>query len=356
MNARISNMPTDSMRLGKTRGLRRMADDAGHFTMVALDQRPPIANLVAAKRGIAPSQVSFADMIAVKRLLVEILGPKASAMLLDPNYAVPAALDQLPARTGMLVTLEDHRFQDTPGGRLSHSIRDWSVEKIKRMGADGVKVLAWYRPDASPEVLAHQKHYVRQVGEECRHHDMAYVLELLTYPFQQQAGHPSHSAEAADKLPQRVLDSVREFARPEYGVDLFKLESPLPGAGLPETDGSTAHQQAQQLFNAMGELCREADIPWVMLSAGVTAEQFLRVMRYAYAGGANGFLAGRAIWWEALQHFPDLPACRAALQATGTQTLQSLALLTRERAKGWAPDYSALGQLTYEGEFCTACA
>ena len=149
-------MPTLSMRLGKTRGLRRMADDAGHFTMVALDQRPPIANLVAAKRGIAPSQVSFADMIAVKRLLVEALGQKASAMLLDPNYAVPAALDQLPARAGMLVTLEDHRFQDTAGGRLSHSIRDWSVEKIKRMGADGVKVLAWYRPDASPEVLAHQ--------------------------------------------------------------------------------------------------------------------------------------------------------------------------------------------------------
>ena len=349
-------MQTDSFYLGKTWGLRRMANEAGHFTMVALDQRPPIANLVAAKRGIAPSQVSFADMLAVKRLLVEVLGQQASAMLLDPNYAFPAALDRLPARTGMVATLEDHRFQDTPGGRLSNSIRDWSVEKIKRAGTDGVKVLAWYRPDASPEVLAHQKQYVRQIGEECRRHDIAYVLELLVYPFQQQAGHASPSAQATDKLPQRVLDSVREFAKPEYGVDLFKLESPLPGATLPDTDDSADHHLAQDWFNKMGVICRESGIPWVMLSAGVTAEQFLRVMTYAYAGGANGFLAGRAIWWEPLQHFPDLQACREALQATGTATLQALAQLTRDKAQAWTPDYAALGHLKAEGELCAAYA
>jgi tagatose 1,6-diphosphate aldolase len=347
-------MQTGSIRLGKTWGLRRMANEAGHFTMVALDQRPPIANLVAARRGIAPSQVSFEDMIAVKRLLVEVLGHQASAMLLDPNYAFPAALDRLPARTGMVVTLEDHRFQDTPGGRLSHSIRDWSVEKIRRVGADGVKVLAWYRPDASPEVLAHQAQYVRQIGEECRRHDIAYVLELLVYPFPQQASRSSTHVEATDKLPQRVLDSVREFARPEYGVDLFKLESPLPGATLPDTDDSAAHHQAQGWFNEMGTVCRAAGIPWVMLSAGVTAEQFLRVMTYAYAGGANGFLAGRAIWWEALQHFPDLPACREALQANGVATLQALARLTGDKAQPWTPDYSAMGQLKAEGELCAA--
>ena len=355
-------MHTGSIFLGKTWGLRRMANEEGHFTMVALDQRPPIANLVAAKRGIAPSQVSFADMIAVKRLLVEVLGHQASAMLLDPNFAFPAALDRLPARTGMVATLEDHRFQDTPGGRLSNSIRDWNVEKIKRVGADGVKVLAWFRPDASPEVLAHQKQYVRQIGDECRRHDIAYVLELLMYPFQQQSGHSSPSAQATqatqatDKLPQRVLDSVREFARPEYGVDLFKLESPLPGATLPDTNDSADHSKAQSWFNEMGVICRDAGIPWVMLSAGVTAAQFLRVMTYAYAGGANGFLAGRAIWWEALQHFPDLQACREALQSTGIANLQALARLTRDKAQPWAPDYAALGQLNAEGELCAAYA
>ena len=53
-----------------------------------------------------------------------------------------------------MVTLEDNRFEDSPGGRKSRSIRDWSVEKIKRAGGDGVKLLTWFRPDADADVLA----------------------------------------------------------------------------------------------------------------------------------------------------------------------------------------------------------
>lgn len=342
------------LHLGKTRALRRLADDAGHYTMVALDQRPPIANLVAARRGIAAADVTFADMVAVKRLLVEQLGRHASAMLLDPNYAFPAALEHLPARAGLVVTLEDHRFRETPGGRLSHSIRDWSVEKIKRAGGDGVKVLAWYRPDAAPEVVEHQRRYVREIGQECRRHDIPYVLELLVYPFPKEAGHHGDYTEAPHKLPPLVLDSVREFARPEYGVDLFKLESPLPGATLPPRDGSAAQADAQAAFDAMGAICRESGIPWVMLSAGVTSAQFQRVMEYAYAAGAHGFLAGRAIWWQPLQAFPDLAACAAALGREGPQTLAALGELTARAARAWRPDYSRLAQVQAEGELCAA--
>lgn len=348
---------TPPLRLGKTRGLRRLADADGHFTMVALDQRPPIAQLVAQRRGIAPADVGFDDMVAVKRLLVETLGGHASAMLLDPNFAFPAALDRLPAHTGLVVTLEDHRFRDTPGGRLSHSIADWSVEKIKRAGGDGVKVLAWYRPDAAPDVAAHQRDYVRRIGDECRRWDIPYVLELLVYPFAGRDGAGPDYVESPDKRPALVLDSVREFARPEYGVDLFKLESPLPGATLPARDGGAAQQAAQAGFDAMGAICREAGIPWVMLSAGVTGPQFVHVMRYAYAAGAQGFLAGRAIWWQALlQAFPDLDACRAALQRDGLRTLDELATLTRSDGGRWAPDYSPVRALRAEGELCAAYA
>ncbi len=306
-------MSTD-LRLGKPWGLRRMASAEGHFTMVALDQRPPISQLVAAKRGIAAIDVAFNDIVAVKRVIVEAVGGHASAVLFDPNYAFPAGLDRLPARTGLVVTLEDHRFADTPGGRLSHSIRDWSVEKIKRAGGDGVKVLAWYRPDATPDVLTHQKTYVEAIGQACRQHDIAFVLELLVYPFPKSASHTADYVESPEKLPELVLESVREFAQPRYGVDLFKLESPLPGATLPARDGQAPHRRAQAWFDRMGAICEQAGVPWVMLSAGVTPKQFVRVMEYAYAAGANGFLAGRAIWLEAMQHFPDLERCAAQLR------------------------------------------
>ncbi|MBU2286032.1 MAG: tagatose 1,6-diphosphate aldolase, partial [Gammaproteobacteria bacterium] len=300
-----------NLKLGKQWGLRRMATPSGHFTMVALDQRPPIANLIGKKRGIPPQDAPFADMIAVKRVLVDALGSHCSAMLFDPNYAFPAGLEKLPAHTGLVVTLEDHRFKDTPGGRVSHSINDWSVEKIKRAGGDGVKVLAWYRPDAEPEVAEHQRRYVEAIGAECRTHDIPLVLELLVYPFPKSDKHTLDYVESPEKMPQLVLDSVQEFAHPRYGVDLFKLESPLPGAGLPAHGEGDAARQAQNHFDDMGAICKQAGIPWVMLSAGVTPQQFVRVMQYAYAAGAHGFLAGRAIWWEALQHFPDLAAFEA---------------------------------------------
>ncbi|WP_198297858.1 tagatose 1,6-diphosphate aldolase [Bordetella genomosp. 9] len=348
-------MPAE-LRLGKTWGLRRMATREGHFAMVALDQRPPIINLIAAKRGIAPGDVAYADVVAVKRMLVDALGPHASAMLFDPNYAFPAALARLPARTGLVVTLEDHRFEETPGGRLSHSIRDWTVEKIKRAGGDGVKVLAWYRPDAAPDVRAHQQRYVEAIGRECRKWDIPLVLELLVYPFPKSAAHTADYVESPEKLPELVIESVREFAAPRYGVDLFKLESPLPGATLPARDGGSAHLAAQAWFDRMGQVCAQAGIPWVMLSAGVTATQFLRVMEYAYAAGGNGFLAGRAIWGEALQAFPNLDLCGRLLKDQGQAVLAGLGALSAERGRPWMPDYAALGEFNAEGEFCAAYA
>ncbi len=345
---------SNDLRLGKTWGMRRMATPEGHFTMVALDQRPPIANLIAARRGIAVADVAFKDMVDVKRVIIGAVAGRASAVLFDPNYALPAGIAVLPAHSGLVVTLEDHRFDDTPGGRLSHSIRDWSVDKIKRAGADAVKVLAWYRPDADANVLAHQQRYVETIGEECRRQDIAYVLELLAYPFAKSAQHTADYVESPEKLPELVLESVREFAKPRYGVDLFKLESPLPGATLPARDGSAAHRQAQRHFDAMGAICRDAGIPWVMLSAGVTSPQFVRVMEYAYAAGANGFLAGRAIWLAAMQHFPDLARCAEQLGEDGAATLDELALLTRRAGHAWRADYSAFDRIEAEGELCAA--
>jgi len=344
------------LRLGKKWGLRRMATPAGHFTMVAMDQRPPIASLISTKRGIGVGEVSFADMVAVKRVLVEALGGHASAMLFDPNFCFPAALERLPAHTGLVVTLEDHRFEDTPGGRKSHSISAWSVEKIKRAGGDGVKVLAWFRPDANPDILAHQKRYVESIGEECRRHDIALVLELLAYPFQKGARHTADYVESPDKLPELVLGSVREFAHPRYGVDLLKLESPLPGATLPARDGGAANMRAQQWFDEMGEICSDAGIPWVMLSAGVTPSQFVRVMEYAYAAGANGFLAGRAIWWDALQQFPDMEKFAAQLRQQGCAILRELEALILSAGSPWHADYSAFDHLKAEGDLCAAYA
>lgn len=341
--------------IGKNRGLARLADVDGHFRMVALDQRPPMFEAIAQAKGITREQVAYADVTAAKRLLVEALAPHCSSMLFDPNFAVPAAIDLLPARCGLIMTLEEHRVEETKGGRKSRAIDNWNVDKIRAMGGDAVKVLAWYRPDADPAINEHQKAFVREIGEDCARNDIPYVLELLVYPFLGSANHTADYVESPGKLPALVIDSVREFAKPEYGVDLLKLESPLAANSLPPRDGGAAAMAAQREFDAIGDICRDSHIPWVLLSGGAAPDKFERVLDHAYAAGAGGFLAGRTIWLNAVRsHFPDLKAVSNALRQEGVSVLDNLSKLTKTRAPSWSPHYPVFDDIKKEGDFAKA--
>ncbi len=311
---------------GKLRGLRRLADAEGFFSMLAVDQRPPIMGHLEKVRGdrTAPDE----EVAAVKRALLATLGGSASAVLCDPIWAYPCAWDAVAPGPGLIVTLEDHRFEDGRGGRRSGAIPGWSVEKIKRMGGDGVKVLAYFRPDAAPDVIEHQEGFVRQVGEDCRRFDLPFVLELLVHSF---AGATEDYVEDPGKRPELVLESVRRFADPAYGVDVFKLESPLPAAAVPEPDGPEA-SGVQKLFDELGEA---AGRPWVLLSAGASADAFARVLTFACRAGASGFLAGRAIWWQAFQLYPDLGAMRRALESDAAAYVRRLREITAARGTPW---------------------
>ena len=319
---------TDTISAGKFWGIRRLANRDGLFCMLALDQRPPIMNLIMEKRGV--DQAPDREVAEVKRMIARHLGPYASAVLVDPIWAYPHAIDQCDPAKGLILTHEDHRFDDTAGGRRSRGIDDWGVEKIKRAGGDAVKVLAWYRPDAGAEVIEHQKANVRAVGDDCRRFDIPFVFELLVYPMQ---GTKDYIEDPA-KRPEMVIDSVREFAKPEYGVDVFKLESPIPGEQVPNpAQASATDIESTQVW--FDQLAAAAGRPWVMLSAGAGKAAFRNVLHYAYKAGASGFLAGRAIWRDAFDAYPDVDAVAAALDKGSAEYMQSIEMMTREMATAW---------------------
>jgi tagatose 1,6-diphosphate aldolase len=133
------------------------------------------------------------------------------------------------------------------------------------------------------------------------------------------------------KHPELVLESVRTFADPKYGVDLFKLESPLAAADVPGV-GAPGWESAQQWFDALGAA---AGRPWVMLSAGAGMDEFRRVLTHAYRAGASGYLAGRAIWLKAFEHFPDWDAIRHGLRGEAIDYMRSLNALTDGAATPW---------------------
>ena len=193
----------------------------GIFKMTAVDQRPPIKGPIARHLGV--EEAPWDDVARFKRMLVETLQTHSTAMLLDPHFAIPSSFDVLTPDKGLIVTLEDSLFEETAGGRLSADIDDWSVSKIKRMGADAVKVLAWYRPDAEPGVCRSQQDLVKRIGEECVRFDIPFLFELLVYPLPGDADRTKGYQEMKGKNSDHVLASVAEFAGPDYAIDVFKL-------------------------------------------------------------------------------------------------------------------------------------
>ncbi|SFJ33588.1 tagatose 1,6-diphosphate aldolase [Jannaschia pohangensis] len=310
---------------GKQLGFRRMADDAGRFKMTAVDQRPPIKGPIAAHHGTP--EAPWEDVARAKTTLMTALQPSSTAMLLDPHYAIPHGWQAFDPRKGLIVTLEDSLFRETGQGRYSSEIDDWSVAKIKRMGGDAVKVLAWYRPDISAEVKAAQHDFVKRTGEACAALDIPFLFELLVHPVDSDAEQTSEYTEMATKHSDHVLASVEAFAGADYGVDVFKLESPVPAQGIAGGDASV-----QALFDEMGRL---AGRPWVMLSAGAGKADFKTVLEYAYAAGASGYLAGRAIWLDAFRSYPDWDAMEAGLRRDSVPYMAELNALTDARATPW---------------------
>ncbi|HCQ66184.1 MAG TPA: tagatose-bisphosphate aldolase [Rhodobacteraceae bacterium] len=319
---------------GKLWGLRRMADGNGVFKMTAVDQRPPIKGPIAAHLGT--DEAPWEEVARFKRSLVETLQDQSTAMLLDPHYAIPHAIDVLSPAKGLIVTLEDSLFRETKGGRLSSDIDDWSVAKIKRMGGDAVKVLAWYRPDAAPSVNRAQQDYVKAIGAQCARYDIPFLFELLVYPLEKDTHQTKDYVEMKGKKADDVLASVAEFAKPDYGVDVFKLESPV---NAEDADGSA---EVQAVFDEMGRL---AGRPWVMLSAGAGKPEFRKVLDHAFAAGASGFLAGRAIWLDAFRAYPDWDAIRAGLEGAARDYMADICAMADAKAADWRshPCYGADG-------------
>ena len=313
------------MQPGKLRGLQRLADDQGRFTMLAVDQRPPVHALVAERRGV--DAASPDDVLLLKRAVIEALGVEASATLVDP-VTVFSSLDLLDPRRGLVLTLEDSAFDEGPGGRRSREIEGWSVDQIKRFGADAVKLLAWFRPDADDAVIEDQEAFVASVGEACRRYDVPFVFELLLYPLARD-GERALLSDTAWRA-EHVIASLEHFAPARYGVDVFKVESPVVPATLPSRDQDDRSHRAA--FEAISQAVAR---PWVLLSGGADRFGFVRALEYAFAAGASGYLAGRSIWWDAVSEFPDLDRVRRALTSDAVPFMRQINALTTEHATPW---------------------
>lgn len=323
---------------GKWTGLKTLADKHGCFRMMAIDQRGSMEKALGKALKKDATQVTYEEMALIKEVVTRVLSPLSTATLTDPIFGLPFSLAVVPRDVGILLAIEATGYQEAGDGkeRRTTLLEGWGVEKIKRSGAAAVKLLVYYHPDCSKATLDHQHRVVREVGAECRKHDILYLLELVGYPLK---GTAVDSPDFARQKPTIVIRSAKEFSKPEYGVDILKLEFPAELKYAKEFAGKF-DQKAREAVYTLQEVegyCKQVDeaclVPWVILSAGVDIDEFVENVKLAKAAGASGFLCGRAIWKEAVPCMPDVKAVVAFLETTGVANFRKC----HEALKGARP-------------------
>ena len=269
--------------IGKIRGLQQISTSDGIFAMCAMDHRESLESMIAK---VHPGEVGYQDMVDRKLELCETLAPHSSAVLLDPNYGVAQCIagGVLPGRTGLLISTEASGYSGSPQRRRTAFQEGWSVEKIRRLGGSGAKLLLYYRPDLA-EIAAHQLAIVRSLAEECLKHDLLCVVEPMTYLVE---GEEEHQPPFTQRKPQLVIQTAKQMT--SLPIDVLKTEFPV--------DLSKVSDEGI-LLDSCGQLDRASRTPWVVLSGGADFDSFCREVNLACQAGASGFLAGRAIWQEA---------------------------------------------------------
>jgi tagatose 1,6-diphosphate aldolase len=306
--------------IGKLRGLQELANHDGIFNMCAMDHRRSMMRIMEGGH-VVEGSTGYEEMSQRKLELCTHLAPHASAVLLDPLFGAAQSISHgaLPKSTGLLVSLEASGYSGPSEARMSELEEGWGVEKIKRMGASAVKLLIYYRPDLI-ELANKLMELVEAVGQECQKYDIPLVIEPLSYPLGEEAKNPAQFAAAKEQLVPKAARHITALP-----IDMLKSEFP---------SDLRYNKDKGKLIDICQKLDKAAQVPWVVLSAGVSFDVFCQQVEIACRGGASGFLAGRAIWQEAMN--VEDPRERAkVLQTVGAERLQQLSEIAAKHAVPW---------------------
>jgi tagatose 1,6-diphosphate aldolase len=307
---------------GKLRGMKAVADSRGVIAAAAMDQRGSLRKTLAKEKG---GDISDAMMEEFKGLVTEVLTAHASAILLDPEWGLPAS-KRRQAGSGLLLAYEKTGYDKTGPGRLPDLLDDWSVRRLKEAGADCIKILLYYTP-FDPAPINDRKHvWVERIGDECRANDIPFFLEFVGY----EEGADEHGLEYAKKKPQIVAASMAEFSKDRYGVDVLKVEVPInmqyvEGAACFSGQKAYSHDEAMAWFL---EAAKSAAKPFIYLSAGVSNAEFTEALVLAAESGVrySGVLCGRATWKDGVPIFAKQGAAafRRWLETTGVANISNV--------------------------------
>src|SRR5438105_7738220 len=268
--------PWDNTRMkmsdGKLKRMKALANERGVIAAAAMDQRGSLQKSLASARGVDVKAITHDMMSEFKVAVSKILTPHASAILLDPEFGMEASRARA-ANAGLLLAYELSGYDNTQPGRLPDLLPHVSAKRIVDWGADAVKILIYYTPFDEPGVNDVKHAFIERIGAECETCEIPFFLEFVGYD---PKGGDEKGCDFARQKPEIVKKSMEEFSKPQYRVDVLKVEVPInaeyvEGSSVYKGPAAYSHQEALRHFR---EAAAIATKPFIYLSAGVSNAQF----------------------------------------------------------------------------------
>jgi tagatose 1,6-diphosphate aldolase len=311
---------------GKLKRMHALSNERGIIAAAAMDQRGSLQKSLAAGRGVDTKEITQDMMSEFKVAVSKVLTPHASAILLDPEFGLEAAHARS-KNAGLLLAYELSGYDNTRPGRLPDLLPHCSVKRIVDWGADAVKILIYYTPyeDAAVNDIKHA--FVERIGAECETHSIPFFLEFVGYD---PKGGDEKGFEYAKSKPEIVKRSMEEFSKPQYMVDVLKVEVPInaeyvEGSSVYKGQKAYSREEALKHFREAAALAVK---PFIYLSAGVSNALFTESLKMASEAGTDysGVLCGRATWKEGIPVYAKqgVKALEEWLQREGVKNINAV--------------------------------
>jgi tagatose 1,6-diphosphate aldolase len=325
-----------SLSAGKQKHMEALSNKEGVIAAAAMDQRGSLQKSLAAAKRVDKSHVTDEMMQDFKIAVTRVLTPHASAILLDPEWGLPAAAARS-KNAGLLLAYEASGYDNTQPGRLPDLLPHVSAKRIVDWGADAVKILIYYSPFDEPKVNDIKHAFIERIGAECESYDIPFFLEFVGYD---PKGGDEKGLEYAKAKPAIVTGSMVEFSKPQYKVDMLKVEVPVnaeyvEGSSVYKGQKAYTRQEALELFRKAADVATK---PFIYLSAGVSNAEFIESLNMASESGTDysGVLCGRATWKEGIPVFATkgMRALEDWLGDTGVKNITAVNNAIKS-AKSW---------------------
>lgn len=306
--------------------MKALSNKDGIISAAAMDQRGSLQKSLATAKGVDTKAIPAEMLSEFKTAVTRILTPHASAILLDPEFGLPAAKARS-ANAGLLLAYEETGYDNTQPGRLPDLLPHISAKRILDWGANAVKILIYYTPFDDPGVNDIKHAFIERVGAECEANDIAFFLEFVGYD---PKGGDEKGLEYAKIKPKVVIGSMKEFTKPQYKVDVLKVEVPVnaefvEGSSIYKGQKAQSKSEAMDLFREAAEVATK---PFIYLSAGVGNAQFVESLRLAADAKTDysGVLCGRATWKDGMPIYATkgLSALEDFLSTKGVENINAV--------------------------------